>query len=111
MKAVFNGTVIAESDDTVVVEGNHYFPPSSVRFEYFSEPTGHSLGDEVVHRFVRCYASPNVAAGDSQGGNLDQGDLSFRKPGVGEVMAGAGDSHQICQGHHHRNHQKCLGGA
>lgn len=30
MKAVFNGSVIAESDDTVVVEGNHYFPPSSV---------------------------------------------------------------------------------
>ena len=30
-KAVFNGTVIAESDATVVVEGNHYFPPGSVR--------------------------------------------------------------------------------
>jgi uncharacterized protein (DUF427 family) len=30
MRAVWNGTVIAESDDTVVVEGNHYFPASSV---------------------------------------------------------------------------------
>jgi uncharacterized protein (DUF427 family) len=29
-KAVWNGAVIAESDDTVVVEGNHYFPPESV---------------------------------------------------------------------------------
>jgi uncharacterized protein (DUF427 family) len=29
-KAVWNGAVIAESDDTVVVEGNHYFPPGSV---------------------------------------------------------------------------------
>ncbi|MDP1604303.1 MAG: DUF427 domain-containing protein, partial [Legionella sp.] len=29
-KAVWNGTVIAESDDTVMVEGNHYFPSSSV---------------------------------------------------------------------------------
>jgi uncharacterized protein (DUF427 family) len=28
--ARWNGTVIAESDDTVVVEGNHYFPPSAV---------------------------------------------------------------------------------
>ncbi len=28
--ATFNGTVIAESDDTVVVEGNHYFPIESV---------------------------------------------------------------------------------
>ncbi len=31
MKAVWNGAVIAESDDTVVVEGNHYFPAESVR--------------------------------------------------------------------------------
>ncbi len=30
MKAVWNGTVIAESDDTVVVEGNHYFPVESL---------------------------------------------------------------------------------
>ena len=30
MKAIWNGTVIAESDDTVVVEGNHYFPLASV---------------------------------------------------------------------------------
>ncbi|MBT8448011.1 MAG: DUF427 domain-containing protein [Gammaproteobacteria bacterium] len=30
MKAIWNGTLIAESDDTVVVEGNHYFPLSSV---------------------------------------------------------------------------------
>ena len=30
MRAVWNGTVIAESDDTVVVEGNHYFPKESV---------------------------------------------------------------------------------
>jgi uncharacterized protein (DUF427 family) len=36
MKAVFNGTVVAESDATIVVEGNHYFPPESVNSEYFS---------------------------------------------------------------------------
>ena len=30
MRAIWNGTVIAESDDTVVVEGNHYFPEQSV---------------------------------------------------------------------------------
>ena len=30
MKAVWNDTVIAESSDTVVVEGNHYFPMSSL---------------------------------------------------------------------------------
>ena len=30
MRAIWNGTVIASSDDTVVVEGNHYFPAASV---------------------------------------------------------------------------------
>jgi uncharacterized protein (DUF427 family) len=34
MKATWNDTVIAESDDTVVVEGNHYFPESSLKREY-----------------------------------------------------------------------------
>ena len=33
MKAIWNETVIAESDDTVVVEGNHYFPADSVNRE------------------------------------------------------------------------------
>jgi uncharacterized protein (DUF427 family) len=32
--ARWNGTVIAESDKTVVLEGNHYFPPGSVRTQY-----------------------------------------------------------------------------
>jgi len=36
MKAIWNDQVIAESDDTVVVEGNHYFPDSSLRREFFS---------------------------------------------------------------------------
>ena len=35
MKALWNNTVIAESADTVVVEGNHYFPPDSIQAEYF----------------------------------------------------------------------------
>ena len=37
MKASWNGHVIAESDDTVVVEGNHYFPASSLNREYVLE--------------------------------------------------------------------------
>ncbi|KER05515.1 hypothetical protein AAA799E16_01832, partial [Marine Group I thaumarchaeote SCGC AAA799-E16] len=34
MQAIWNGEVIAESDDTVVVEGNHYFPIDSIKKEY-----------------------------------------------------------------------------
>ena len=37
MKAVWNDTVIAESDDTVVVEGNHYFSSDSIKSEFFSK--------------------------------------------------------------------------
>lgn len=36
MKAVWNKTVIAESDDTVLVEGNHYFPESALRREFIT---------------------------------------------------------------------------
>jgi uncharacterized protein (DUF427 family) len=41
MKAVWNGTVIAESEDTVVVEGNHYFPRASVKSTLL-EPSAHT---------------------------------------------------------------------
>lgn len=34
MKAIWNGTVVAESDDTVVVEGNHYFPAAALQPRY-----------------------------------------------------------------------------
>ena len=34
MKAIWNGAVIAQSDDTVVVEGNHYFPGSALNRDY-----------------------------------------------------------------------------
>ena len=37
MKAVWNNTVIAESDSTLVIEGNHYFPPDSIKKEFFDE--------------------------------------------------------------------------
>jgi uncharacterized protein (DUF427 family) len=40
VRAIWNGAVIAESDDTVVVEGNHYFPRESVRDE-FLRPSDH----------------------------------------------------------------------
>jgi len=43
MKAVWNGVTVAESDATRVVEGNHYFPPDSVRSEYLEESGTHTL--------------------------------------------------------------------
>jgi uncharacterized protein (DUF427 family) len=42
MKAIWNGQVIAESDETIVIEGNHYFPASSVKKEFLRDSEMHS---------------------------------------------------------------------
>ncbi len=41
-KAIWNGVVLAESQQTVVVEGNHYFPPDAVQRAYFQPSATHS---------------------------------------------------------------------
>ena len=42
MKATWRGAVLAESDDTVVVEKNHYFPADSINGEHFRESATHT---------------------------------------------------------------------
>jgi len=41
-KAIWNGVVIAESDKTVNIEGNAYFPPDSIKKKYFKESNTHT---------------------------------------------------------------------
>ena len=43
MKAVWNGQVVADSDKTVVVEGNHYFPPEAIKRDYFKASEQHTV--------------------------------------------------------------------
>ena len=43
MKATWNGAVLASSEDTVVVEGNHYFPADSISAEYFADSDSHTV--------------------------------------------------------------------
>lgn len=76
MRATWNGAVLAESDDTVVVEGNHYFPADSLRQEYFRDSDHHSIcpwkgtasyrdvvvGDAVNKDAAWYYAAPKEAA-------------------------------------------------
>ncbi|HEY6186953.1 MAG TPA: DUF427 domain-containing protein [Pyrinomonadaceae bacterium] len=76
MKAIWNDTVLAESDDTIVVEGNHYFPPASVRQEHFRESSTHThcpwkgeasyydvvVGDKVNRDAAWYYPKPKSAA-------------------------------------------------
>jgi uncharacterized protein (DUF427 family) len=41
-KAIWNGKILAESDVTEMVEGNHYFPPESIKPEYFKDSSSHT---------------------------------------------------------------------
>ncbi len=43
MKAIWNGQVLAESDDTVVIEGNHYFPADTIKKEFFSDSPSNTI--------------------------------------------------------------------
>ena len=81
MKASWNGALIAESDDTVVVEGNHYFPEAAVNRE-FLEPSDHTtvcgwkgtanyyslkVGDASNENAAWYYAEPKDAAKEIKG--------------------------------------------
>lgn len=41
-KAIWNGAVLAESDQTIMVEGNHYFPPQAINQQYFQTSDHHT---------------------------------------------------------------------
>ncbi len=43
MKAIWNNKIIAESNDTVVIENNHYFPHESINKEFFEQSDLHSV--------------------------------------------------------------------
>jgi uncharacterized protein (DUF427 family) len=43
MKAVWNNQIIAESNQTIIIEGNHYFPPNSIRNEFFQSSDSHTV--------------------------------------------------------------------
>lgn len=76
MKAIWHDAVLAESDDTVVVEGNHYFPPESVNRDYLRDSDTHTtcpwkgeasyydvvVGDETNKDAAWYYPEPKQAA-------------------------------------------------
>ena len=43
MKAIWNGATLAESNETVVVEGNHYFPADSINMDHFQPSETHTV--------------------------------------------------------------------
>jgi len=64
MKAIWNGKTLAESDDTVVVEANHYFPPDSLRRELF-QPSDHT--SVCPWKGTACYYDVNVDGRRNEG--------------------------------------------
>ena len=57
MKAIWNNEVIAESDETVVVENNHYFPLKSVKKEFLKDSSTHTT---CPWKGIASYYSINV---------------------------------------------------
>lgn len=43
MKAIWNGAILAESNRTIIVEGNHYFPADSINQEFFAPSNTHTI--------------------------------------------------------------------
>jgi uncharacterized protein (DUF427 family) len=43
VKAIWNGQIVAEADDTEIVEGNHYFPPEALRREFIQASGTHTV--------------------------------------------------------------------
>jgi uncharacterized protein (DUF427 family) len=81
MKAIWNGAVLAQSDRTVVVEGNHYFPPEALERRYFKDSSLHTecgwkgtasyydveVGGKVNPGAAWYYPSPKPAASNIAG--------------------------------------------
>ena len=63
MKAIWNNQIIAESDKTQVVEGNHYFPEESINKEFFNESQKHTT---CPHKGVASYFNVNVDGNENK---------------------------------------------
>jgi uncharacterized protein (DUF427 family) len=81
MKAIWNGQVIAESDQTVLLEGNHYFPAEAVRQEFLEPSDTHTtcpwkgvasyyhvkVGNQINRDAAWYYPEPSEAAKQIKG--------------------------------------------
>ena len=80
-RAIWNDAVLAECDETTVVEGNHYFPPAALASEYFRPSEAHTVcgwkgtasyydvvvGDDVNEQAAWYYPDPKPEAAEIKG--------------------------------------------
>jgi uncharacterized protein (DUF427 family) len=78
MKAIWQNVTLAESNATIVVEGNHYFPPDSINKNYFKDNNNHTtcpwkglasyynivVDDKINQEAAWYYPDPKPAAGN-----------------------------------------------
>ena len=78
MKAIWNNATLAESDKTIVIEGNHYFPPDAINRSYFQDSATHThcpwkgeasyydvvVADQVNKDAAWYYPNPKPAAAE-----------------------------------------------
>ena len=76
-KAVWNSAVLAESDETVVVEGNHYFPPESINRDYFEDSGKHT----------HCYWKGKASYYDVVVNGESNGDAAWYYPSPSQAAA------------------------
>ena len=76
MRVVHDDIILAESNDTIVIEGNHYFPPEAVNWDYFQKSATHTtcpwkgqasyytivIGDKSEPDAAWYYSEPKEAA-------------------------------------------------
>lgn len=81
VRAIWNGATLAESDRTIVIEGNHYFPADAIRTEHFRPSNTHTVcpwkgtasyydvvvGDRVNKDAAWYYPTPLPAAAEIAG--------------------------------------------
>ena len=81
MNASWSNQIVADSDETIIIEGNHYFPPDSVNMEFLVESSTTTVcpwkgvasyfdivvGDEVNKDAAWCYPEPKEEAKEIKG--------------------------------------------
>lgn len=62
MKAIWQGVVVAESDDTVLMDGNHYFPESTLKREYTSFSNHRSSSEKGQAHYLSLFVNGEMNA-------------------------------------------------
>ncbi|BAS11167.1 conserved hypothetical protein [Arthrobacter sp. Hiyo4] len=91
VKAVWNDTVIAESDNTVVVEGNHYFPRQSVKSQYLTDSEMYSVcpwkGGPATTRWKSMAYGTSTRPGSTQNPSRGHSPLKTTSPFGAESLS------------------------